>query len=98
MFTGLIGYEQLSRFALVLLLFALQPPADRQQQAIIYAIRDIVWRAVPSVSGVGRRNYALLALRGPRANFGRSASYLPDGLTETLMLQRWVRSHSIPVV
>ena len=66
----------------------MQPPPAAQRRAVISAIRDIIWHAVPSVSGSGRRNHAVLALRGGRAQFGRSPACPPDGFTETLLLQR----------
>lgn len=65
-----------------------QPPPAAQTRAVTCAIRDIVWRCVPAVSGAGKRNYAVLALRGGRPHFGKTSAYTPDGITETLVLQR----------
>ena len=80
------------------LIVLLQPSPERQRGAIIHAIRDIVWHAGPAISGIGRRNFAILALRGPRPHFGRSSAYAPDGITETLMLQRYACVYFIYVV
>ncbi len=66
----------------------LQPTAAQQRRAVILAIRDIIWRCVPAVSGVGRSSNAVLALRGSRAAVPRSAAYPPDGFTECILLQR----------
>lgn len=86
-FDGLVTLYPL--FRLLTAFGMCQPSPERQQHAVIRAIRDIIWRAVPSVSGIGRRNYAVLAVPGSKPHFPRTAAYAPDGLTETLLLQRY---------
>lgn len=55
-----------------------QPSKARQEQALVGALCDIVWRARDG-------GPAVVCLRGPRS-CGRVAGYKPDKLTEKLVL------------